>query len=91
MMDPSEGRFLTYIALRIDDEVARCQRCAQSVVQTRVNLDRLARCALDADSDEAGRGFRFEGGHRSDLKPARSDGVCSGSWWMIVIGADQVK
>jgi hypothetical protein len=26
--------------------------------------------ALDADSDEAGRGFRFEAGHDSDLKPA---------------------
>jgi hypothetical protein len=25
---------------------------------------------LDADSDEAGRGFRFEAGHDSDLKPA---------------------
>jgi hypothetical protein len=23
-----------------------------------------------ADSDEAGRGFRFEAGHDSDLKPA---------------------
>lgn len=26
--------------------------------------------ALGADSDEAGRGFRFEAGHDSDLKPA---------------------
>ena len=27
---------------------------------------------LVADSDEAGRGFRFEAGHDSDLKPART-------------------
>ena len=26
---------------------------------------------LDADFDEAGQGFRSEGGHHSDLKPAR--------------------
>jgi hypothetical protein len=25
---------------------------------------------LSADSDEAGRGFRSEAGHRSDVKPA---------------------
>jgi hypothetical protein len=47
MMDPNEGRFLTYIARRIDHEVARCQRCEQSAVQARVNVDRLARCALE--------------------------------------------
>jgi hypothetical protein len=47
MMDPSEGRFLTYIARRIDHEVARCQRRAQSAVQARVNIDRLATCALE--------------------------------------------
>jgi hypothetical protein len=47
MIDPNEGRFLTYIARRIDCEVARCQRCEQSAVQTRVNIDRLARCALE--------------------------------------------
>jgi hypothetical protein len=47
VIDPSEGRFLTYIARRIDDEVARCQRCKQSAAQTRVNIDRLATCALE--------------------------------------------
>jgi hypothetical protein len=47
MIDPSEGRFLTYIARRIDHEVARCQRREQSAVQARVNIDRLATCALE--------------------------------------------
>ena len=47
MIDPSEGRFLTYIARRIDCEVAHCQRCEQSAAQTRVNIDRLATCALE--------------------------------------------
>ena len=47
MIDQSEGRFLTYIARRIDCEVAHCQRCEQSEAQTRVNIDRLATCALE--------------------------------------------
>jgi hypothetical protein len=47
MIDQSEGRFLTYIARRIDHEVARWQRCVQSAAQARLNIDRLAACALE--------------------------------------------
>jgi hypothetical protein len=43
----------------------RHQRLAGPVAADVVLHDGMA-----ADSDEAGRGFRFEAGHGSDLKPA---------------------
>ena len=47
VIDQSEGRFLTYIACRIDCEMARLQWCEQSETETCVNIDRLATRALE--------------------------------------------
>jgi hypothetical protein len=41
-------------------------------------IDAANRKSVTAHSDEAGRGFRFEGGRHSNLKPARRGGVSAG-------------